>query len=441
MQYPEKSTKIETFSPLSHSSVVLIILSEIAIQPVSFSGRAAQRAEHPNRRHHCKNLRRSTYTMPKAPEQRSGSLHPTKGRGSSFSDPSQVDHFESLFLECPIPVLVVDPVDGMILEANASATLLLGYSREQFRQRSFMDFLRRDPGEVRTILQSVETGCTASFPGRVRAVNGRPIDVETVIRCIDLNGLRVLCCILHDLTVRNVRENDFIETQKLLAVDMLAAAITHDFNNVLAAILGFAEMTRKERELLPPSVLQNQEQIIQAVGKARALVTQIRTFAQFDAPRDEAPVIVPDEAIPESSVPPAGARILFVDDEEILVSLGKGVLEHLGYEVVAVQSPGEALNLVRSAPDRFDLLVTDHVMPKMTGAQLVREIASIRPGLPAIVCSGTLSAAVEEGTCIPAIRRFVSKPFSITELDRTIAEVLESVRPARTPRTNPPGRH
>jgi CheY-like chemotaxis protein len=200
-------------------------------------------------------------------------------------------------------------------------------------------------------------------------------------------------------------------------------------------------MTRQEGQLLPQSVLQNQEQIIQAVGKARDLVAQIRTFARFDAQQDQAPILVPDEAVPESPVPPAGARILFVDDEEILVALGKGVLEHLGYEVVAVQSPGEALNLVRSAPDRFDLLVTDHVMPKMTGAELVREIASIRPGLPAIVCSGTLSAAVEAGTCIPAIRRFVSKPFSINELDRTITEVLESVRPVRAPQANLPERH
>jgi signal transduction histidine kinase len=91
------------------------------------------------------------------------------------------------------------------------------------------------------------------------------------------------------------------------------------------------------------------------------------------------------------AVPPAPAqiplprgheRILLVDDEASVAEMGQRLLTRLGYEVVAYTSSREALDAFRGAPEGFDLLITDHTMPQMTGEALARAVRQIRPDLP-----------------------------------------------------------
>jgi two-component system, cell cycle sensor histidine kinase and response regulator CckA len=67
------------------------------------------------------------------------------------------------------------------------------------------------------------------------------------------------------------------------------------------------------------------------------------------------------------------------------VKLGQKMLNQLGYSVETKRNPIEALDLVRSEPDRFDLVITDMTMPQMTGDKLAKEILSIRPDMPIIL--------------------------------------------------------
>ena len=83
-----------------------------------------------------------------------------------------------------------------------------------------------------------------------------------------------------------------------------------------------------------------------------------------------------------------GERILFVDDEAVLASLGKKMLERLGYKVATKTDALEAIAAVRSHPDAFDLVITDLTMPGMDGAKLGGELLRIRPGLPIILTTG-----------------------------------------------------
>ena len=78
-----------------------------------------------------------------------------------------------------------------------------------------------------------------------------------------------------------------------------------------------------------------------------------------------------------------------MDDEPALVDIGATMLSSLGYKLTGVTSSMEALDLFRAAPDRFDLVITDMTLPKMTGIDLSREILQIRPDMPIILCSGT----------------------------------------------------
>ena len=81
-------------------------------------------------------------------------------------------------------------------------------------------------------------------------------------------------------------------------------------------------------------------------------------------------------------------RILFIDDEEMLTAWGQATLKRLGYAATAVTDSKEALNIFSSDPSRFDLIITDHTMPGITGVQIAREFLKIRPDIPIIICTG-----------------------------------------------------
>lgn len=121
-------------------------------------------------------------------------------------------------------------------------------------------------------------------------------------------------------------------------------------------------------------------------------------------------------------------RILFVDDEEALVGLGQRTLHHLGYEVVAVADSIEALTLFQQSPGNFDLLITEQIMPHMTGAQLARKVLSMRPDLPIILCTGYSDVIPSVKALKIAIREYLMKPLSVGELARCVRRVLDQNR-------------
>jgi len=119
-------------------------------------------------------------------------------------------------------------------------------------------------------------------------------------------------------------------------------------------------------------------------------------------------------------------RILFVDDEAMLIDFGKDALEQLNYKVIPVSQPEEALNIFRARPHDFDLVITDMTMPKMTGDLLATEILQIRPDIPIILCTGFSETITKEKALAGGIRDFLMKPINIQELAETIYNVLNS---------------
>jgi len=119
-------------------------------------------------------------------------------------------------------------------------------------------------------------------------------------------------------------------------------------------------------------------------------------------------------------------RILLVDDEESLVDATSELLESLGYRVVTKTASLDALDLFRKRPDRFDLVITDLTMPKMTGMELARELIEIRPSIPVILCTGFLEPAVQMRARSAGIRAFLMKPIDRAEMAATIRRVLDT---------------
>lgn len=114
-------------------------------------------------------------------------------------------------------------------------------------------------------------------------------------------------------------------------------------------------------------------------------------------------------------------RILFVDDEPMLATMGKRLLEQHGYQVTAFSNSIEALAELESYPGEYDLLITDDTMPGLTGRELAARAEQIRPGLPVLLCTG-FSQRLDNTSIAGAIKAVLMKPLSVTELTQAIRD-------------------
>lgn len=142
----------------------------------------------------------------------------------------------------------------------------------------------------------------------------------------------------------------------------------------------------------------------------------------------------PSERMEQKSAPERGTGcILFIDDEPALAELGKAVLETLGYHVVTTTRPLEALAIFSREPHRFDVVITDLTMPEMSGDRLAREICSLRPDIPVILCTGYSTWLDSNQTGSPHIRMCLQKPVRMAELARAVRVVLDTPSSSATP--------
>jgi PAS domain S-box-containing protein len=126
----------------------------------------------------------------------------------------------------------------------------------------------------------------------------------------------------------------------------------------------------------------------------------------------------------EASAPTGNERILFIDDEELIVEVGEEMLKGLGYRVVPITHGREALDLFKANPEGFDLIITDQTMPHLTGVELAREMIGIRSDIPIILATGFSQRVDADSARAAGIRAFVMKPLTRSEIAHTIREVL-----------------
>jgi len=146
------------------------------------------------------------------------------------------------------------------------------------------------------------------------------------------------------------------------------------------------------------------------------------TFSVF-FPVTEEKIVTKSKIVEELST--GDERILFIDDEKSIVKVIKKILERLGYKVETKMNPVDALELFRSNPDHFDLVITDMAMPQMTGDKLVREILNIRSEMPIIICTGFSEKVSEDNAKELGIKAFAMKPLVIQDFAMTVRQVLD----------------
>jgi PAS domain S-box-containing protein len=132
------------------------------------------------------------------------------------------------------------------------------------------------------------------------------------------------------------------------------------------------------------------------------------------------------ESIDVKATPRGTEHILFVDDEELLVEWAQAALERLGYSVNALTDSMEALKLFSVDPSRFDLVITDQTMPKLTGLHLARKLLEIRTNIPIILCTGHSDSVSPQKAREAGIRDFLMKPLGKQQLAEAIRRILDT---------------
>ena len=116
--------------------------------------------------------------------------------------------------------------------------------------------------------------------------------------------------------------------------------------------------------------------------------------------------------------------VLLVDDEEIVIAVGRQMLERLGFSVLTAENGKEALNVYRNNQNDIDFVVLDMIMPDMGAADTYAELQSINPAIKVLLSSGygvdqQTSELLTRGCC-----GFIQKPFNMQSLSENIEQIL-----------------
>ncbi len=136
-----------------------------------------------------------------------------------------------------------------------------------------------------------------------------------------------------------------------------------------------------------------------------------------------------EEKIEEVQPPRGTERILFVDDEELLVRLGAKHLRDLGYQVSGHTNSTEALAAFHQTPRSFDLVITDQTMPNLTGTELARKIREVRPDLPVILITGFSTGIAEAQAQAVGIHTCLLKPVVASDLGLAVRRAIDGLPP------------
>ncbi len=116
--------------------------------------------------------------------------------------------------------------------------------------------------------------------------------------------------------------------------------------------------------------------------------------------------------------------ILLVEDEPLILTMAQSMLEMLGYIVLVAQTPGEAMHKATTHPEKIDLLLTDVIMPEMSGLDLAQRMQLIRPGLKCLFMSGYTADILDRQTGGAEPIDLIEKPFMIHDLAVKVRAIL-----------------
>jgi CheY-like chemotaxis protein len=131
-----------------------------------------------------------------------------------------------------------------------------------------------------------------------------------------------------------------------------------------------------------------------------------------------------DELI--TGVPGGSETILFVDDEEEILAVGRKILAGLGYRVISAPDGKTSLEIYTDRGDQIDLVVLDYVMPGMGGREVFETLRQIDPDVRVLLSSGYSSNNQVAHMLKNGCKGFIQKPYDAVRMARKIREILDA---------------
>jgi signal transduction histidine kinase/ActR/RegA family two-component response regulator len=349
-------------------------------------------------------------------------------------------HTSSLLAKPGIPPELVDPIQAVYFAAERAAGLtrqLLMFSRKNVMQLKSLD-LREVVGDMSKMLQRLlGEPITLEFqPATENSfVQGDSGMIEQVVMNLSVNA--------RDAMPRGGRLTIGIE-----AVDVAAAFVeTHPqaregpFVRLRVADTGLGMDSATMAHIFEPFF--TTKDIGQGTGLGLAtvygIVKQHDGWVEVNSEPGKGCTF--DVYLPASDAVPGQARaaaadtgpiaggtetILIVEDEPILRSMARDILEERGYHIVEASSGKEALDVWNRQADKIDLLLTDMVMPEgLSGMELARQLLATQPRLKVVFTSGYTANEVNQEMLAQTRASFLSKPYTHTELEKAVRDSLD----------------
>ncbi len=333
--------------------------------------------------------------------------------------------------------------------AGASAELrqaLVAASRAKDLVKQILAFSRqageeRMPVKVGTVMKEAAKFLRATIPSTIAmnlridessgAVLSNSVELHQILMNLCTNAVHaigerggVLEVSVQNATIEPAQKRDFIELESGPYVRVSVKDTGHGMAPDVIERIFDPYFTTKEKGVGTGLGLAVVHGIVRKSGGAIKVESRPGQGSKFHVylPRVDITEHLPAD-LPQPVI--GGAeRILFVDDEKMLVDIGQKILERLGYQVEARTSPIEALELLRTKPDHFDLVITDQTMPGMTGDVLAMELMRIRPDIPVVVCTGYSQVIDPERARQRGIKALVMKPILIHDIAAAVRKAL-----------------
>jgi CheY-like chemotaxis protein/PAS domain-containing protein len=256
-----------------------------------------------------------------------------------------------------------------------------------------------------------------------------------------------------DVSQRRRLEDESRQSQKLEALGRLAGGVAHDFNDSLTTILGYCTLLQ-HRQSGDAESKRCLSEVQHAAERAATLTRQLLMFsrrplpetasAEFDlagsstrelmrkllteAPDVHAANEAPATVSPAARGEGAGATLLLVEDEASVRAIAREMLVASGFNVLEAATGPEALAVAQRAKAPIDLVVTDVMLPGMSGGELADRLRATRPGLRVLFTSGHSDEAIGRHGVSRSDPAFLQKPFTYGAFVDKVRETL--ARPA-----------
>jgi len=201
-----------------------------------------------------------------------------------------------------------------------------------------------------------------------------------------------------------------------------ASEAASELNNVLQIISGASTMLDKEQENPETYLRMLREAIQRAEVISGDLNREVGGSTEQRPTQDELSKFKRLEKPTQST--PAQERIMVVDDEQMNLVLLKTILEEAGYSVTTASSGFDCLDLFRTNPLRFSLIMLDLTMPFLNGEETFARLKEIRADVPVVLCTGFIQSERLERMMASGLAGFLRKPVPVEELISCIQKAV-----------------